>query len=222
MWFSFGGRSARRAVRPRKAKRFVSDLLSCPLGDIVNVSGDGLRLRLGGRPAFVVGQILSVTLRAPQSSLTLSARVIWIRRRGIRNARDEAGLQFLDMRPQMVEAVRSLAQFGFVPRMQMNAGFAAQPGVAGAGGAGRSAAADTADASGDRLPDYYAMLGVSNAATLEQIHAAYRARARLLHPDVNKAPNAAAEFDAVCKAYRVLRDPDRREGYDLTRSLAAC
>jgi hypothetical protein len=221
MWFGLGGRSARRPVRPRKAKRFTTDLLTCSIGEIVNLSAGGIRLRFASKPALAVGQVLAVTLQSPQAHLTLSARVIWIRRRGIRNARAEAGLQFVDMRPQMIAALEGLARFGFVPRTKIDPPPTSSANArATAGAAGVAGVAGAAGAAEDRLPDFYAILGLTSSATTEQIHAAYRMRVRLLHPDVNKAPTAAVEFDAVCKAYRVLRDPERREGYDLARSLA--
>jgi hypothetical protein len=63
-------------------------------------------------------------------------------------------------------------------------------------------------------PDPYSVLGVSRDATDEQIA---RARHRLVlryHPDVNSAPDAAARFDAVQRAFRLLSDPAARAQYD--------
>jgi hypothetical protein len=71
-----------------------------------------------------------------------------------------------------------------------------------------------------RLPpgDLYAELGVSPTATRDEISAAFRDRARALHPDANPDPVATAQFQRLSIAYRVLVDPDARARYDAGRS----
>jgi hypothetical protein len=61
--------------------------------------------------------------------------------------------------------------------------------------------------------DYYARLGLNPAATQAEIVAAFRGKARLLHPDVPKTGNAGA-FVAVKQAYDVLSNNARRTAYD--------
>ena len=60
---------------------------------------------------------------------------------------------------------------------------------------------------------FYARLGLEPAATQAAVAAAYRAKARVLHPDVPATGNAAT-FVAVKQAYDVLSNRDRREAYD--------
>jgi hypothetical protein len=62
---------------------------------------------------------------------------------------------------------------------------------------------------------YYARLGLDPAAPQATIAVAYRAKARLFHPDVPKTGNAAA-FVAVKQAYDVLSHPESRQEYDRT------
>ena len=60
---------------------------------------------------------------------------------------------------------------------------------------------------------YYAVLEVDPAATPEAITAAYRRKARVLHPDVPGTGNAAA-FIRLKQAYDVLSDAHHRGAYD--------
>lgn len=60
----------------------------------------------------------------------------------------------------------------------------------------------------------YAILGVSSSATQAEIQIAYKQRARELHPDVNKAPDAEDRFKRLGEAYAILRDEQKRARYD--------
>ena len=68
--------------------------------------------------------------------------------------------------------------------------------------------------------DYYAVLGVSRTATVEEIRGAYRKLARQYHPDVNKESGASERFKQVTEAYEVLSDAERRQRYDMFGSTA--
>src|SRR3954447_17366422 len=67
---------------------------------------------------------------------------------------------------------------------------------------------------------YYARLGLEPGAAREAVAAAFRARVRVLHPDVPGTGNAAA-FVAVKQAYDVLSNADRRQDYDQAAQRAA-
>ena len=51
--------------------------------------------------------------------------------------------------------------------------------------------------------DYYEILGVSKDATSRDIQKAFQQKARKLHPDVNKEPDAEEKFKEVSEAYAV-------------------
>jgi len=75
--------------------------------------------------------------------------------------------------------------------------------------------------SGVSSQNYYDLLGITPQATDEEIKRAYRKTALRLHPDKNPDPEAAAQFQAVDKAYKVLIDPKLRSTYDQLGPRAA-
>lgn len=63
--------------------------------------------------------------------------------------------------------------------------------------------------------DLYALLGVTRAASADEIGRAYRRLARRYHPGVNPGDaRAAATYDEIEQAFSVLGNSDRRREYD--------
>ena len=63
--------------------------------------------------------------------------------------------------------------------------------------------------------DYYDVLGVSRAATPDQIKSAYRKLAVKYHPDKNKGDKASEDkFKEASEAYHVLSNAERKQNYD--------
>src|SRR5262249_41192446 len=63
--------------------------------------------------------------------------------------------------------------------------------------------------------DYYEVLGVSRAASDQELKTAYRRLAHQYHPDKNPSdPEAEERFKEAAEAYGVLSNPEKRQPYD--------
>jgi len=66
-----------------------------------------------------------------------------------------------------------------------------------------------------KTSDYYAVLGIKNAAGIDEIKAAYRKLALKYHPDKNPGDkNAENIFKTINEAYETLSDEKKRREYD--------
>ncbi len=66
-----------------------------------------------------------------------------------------------------------------------------------------------------KMRDPYSVLGVKRNADADEIKAAWRTKAKSVHPDHNlDDPSATGRFAEVGQAYDLLKDPDKRRRYD--------
>ena len=181
----------------RRAERRQTNMLSCDLGEVLDISTNGMRVRTDGKPPVKVGQLLPIRLETTGHRLPVTGKPVRIKRRGLRTY--EIGIQFLNVKPSVAAALESIALFGFID-------FDAAAKKKKRGSPSVSAAVE--------LPDYYKILGLVPETTDKDIKNAYRALALKYHPDVTDDPQGAGRFMQITQASEVLRDSKSRMSYD--------
>lgn len=225
----------KRSNRPRVAERFAAIGLSCPLGDVADLSTGGARIRWSKKPALKVGDALSLRLASESQCVRVQAVVAWVRRTGLMGG-GELGFKFIGVSKPMAIALVQLGKYGFVTsdagtaesaanhaagRPQTGEPQADTYGTPRAGGATRAGTPSGGSTGGARVTaavevdDLYVVLGVARDASEDDIKVAYRKLALELHPDRNPSNDASLRFTHVSKAYTVLRDAELRARYDV-------
>ncbi len=193
--------AAQPTANRRAHRRYgVSQALQCPLGEVLDLSQTGMRLRGKHKPP--AGQLLQLTLHWGHEHVAVNGRVRRVVRRGL--CKFEVGIQFVGLTDAHRRILESLGRFGFVKHDSPDN--AQKP--RGSRPLLKASAA---------IPDLYAVLGVKPDATIEDLRHAHRTRARELHPDMHPDRDTSREFQAVHDAYLLLKDANRREEYDAMR-----
>ncbi|MFA6043875.1 MAG: DnaJ domain-containing protein [Phycisphaerales bacterium] len=231
------GKPSKRTNRPRATERFVAIGLSCPLGDVADLSIGGARIRWSKKPALKVGDALSLKLTSESQCVRVQAVVAWIRRTGLMGG-GELGFKFVGVSKSMAIALVQLGKYGFVTSDVGTAESAANHAAgrpqtgeaetppptatrpsddkpASAPAPGASSAGSPRVIAAMEVDDLYLVLGVARDASEDAVKAAYRKLALELHPDRNPSHDASVRFTHVSKAYTVLRDPEMRARYDV-------
>jgi hypothetical protein len=98
----FAGSNARRAGRVRM------EMVSSTLGEVLDLSATGARIRCSRKPDFAQGSELSVELDGIDGPFAVQAKVAWIRRAGLR--KHEAGLEFVEPTDEVRKQLAALAR----------------------------------------------------------------------------------------------------------------
>jgi DnaJ-domain-containing protein 1 len=232
----FGGGS--RGKRARAAERHDASGLRCALGDLVDLSTSGMRIRGSGKTTVSVGQMLPLMICNDGQCIRVQCTCVWVKKPKIGGGTYELGVRFIDLRPGVVKAIEQMARFGCITTTGMgeveqakptqapaasesNAGSSAASGSGnGSGSAGQSKPSSGASAGSVptgakvEVENLYAILGVEMDADTDAIKRAFHALALKMHPDKNEDPDAADKFAMINKCYMVLKDPQTRAKYD--------
>lgn len=173
----------------------MTDMVRCTLGDVVDLSAAGVRLRCRKKPPLKPGMGVVLTLAFSGGKLQLPAQTRWVRRQSALRGPYDVGLRFHNISEAHGKVLESVAKFGFLP----------PPGAT----ADRS---ESFQRPRERvratvvLPEHYEALGLQPGASAAAIKHAYRVLAMQCHPDVNATPEAAEQFLRIKTAYSILTE----------------
>ncbi len=199
---------------PRRSHpRHSTEAITCLLGEVVDISSSGIRIRCKGKPPFSEGALSSIKLAFKGGKLQVTVQERWRKRRGLFGY--ELGMMYVNNPGSTMAAIDSLVTFGFI---NPNAKVRPAGGNKQQDGSKQQRKTRPPIKASIDLPDYYATLELAPDADAQKIHDAYRKLARRYHPDANKAPDAEKKFIAVCEAYKVLSDEQQRKSYDMRQA----
>lgn len=105
----------KKSHRNRVAERHDAANLSVPqLGQLVDLSSTGMRLKCAKKPNFEVKQVLPLQICNDGQCIKVSAQVVWIRKASLTGAETHVGFRFIDMRPGVQKAIDQFAHFGCI------------------------------------------------------------------------------------------------------------
>lgn len=197
----------------------------CSLGQVVDLSASGMRVRCPGQSPVYIGQPFWFGISAGDKYLRVQGEPIWIRRTGLFGNACEIGVRFVGIDSKTKAMIADLAQYGFVPDRTEPApvhetsdpfepeAIPHDAEHAAADHASHNSVPNAAQVEVE-VPDLYEMFALPRSASEEDIRAAYRRLARDLHPDSNPTADAAEQFAELTKAYQLLKDPGLRRRYD--------
>ena len=195
----------------RQMPRHNTDAVSCPLGELLDLSGTGMRVAVKGRCLLKVGQQLPLRLKTSQGSIPVTARIVWKKKTGLLG-NYQLGCHFEGLKPNLSLALATIARFGFVAADEVksvgggsaSSGSAQQPGEADRHGRGASIGGPSSIEASLVLAPYFETLGLDPGADREQIKSAYRQLARRYHPDVAPGEDNRQKFLKLREAYDLL------------------
>jgi DnaJ domain/PilZ domain len=179
----------------RSAPRYRTDGLACELGEILDLSTSGMRLRCDAGRACQTGELVTLTLQPGDGSGTLriTGHAVWVKRCGLRQR--EIGVSFVNVRPSVAASLETLTTTGSLRDA---------PQVDDATAQGTDWQADFAPEP-TAAEEHREALGVSAQATLPEIQSAYRQLARRYHPDQSGDAGTEADFIRITRAYEALK-----------------
>lgn len=94
-----------KASQRRRHGRVTCEMLSCKLGEVVNLSASGVMIRGKGQAPHATNDRIALDLKCLDHDLHATARVAWVRPDG---RRFEMGLEFVDLTADQAQRVREL------------------------------------------------------------------------------------------------------------------
>jgi hypothetical protein len=98
---------SRTATEKRKKGRVKTGVILTELGEVVDLSESGVRVKRRGATDQAVGSTLMLGMRGPGQTITCPCRVVWVKKSGWFHTM--IGLEFLDQSETFARELRKLS-----------------------------------------------------------------------------------------------------------------
>lgn len=88
--------------------RVVIEAIKCSLGEVLDASAAGMRLRTGRKVRVEAQQVVDFTVEGPDGPFDLKGEIMWVKHRGW--SWNEIGLRFVEVSPETRKHLNTLAQ----------------------------------------------------------------------------------------------------------------
>lgn len=102
MWYGHKTDDSQGSTNHRKHGRVRCQGIYCSFGEILDMSGSGMRVLSAIRPP-AVDKIVTVTIQTLEGPIAVEARVIWSRKTSF--FKREIGMRFIDLLPSAASAL---------------------------------------------------------------------------------------------------------------------
>ncbi|QDU33592.1 Chaperone protein DnaJ [Poriferisphaera corsica] len=178
----------------RSSTRYSIKSLHCELGQIIDISTDGMRVESKGKLCPIIEQQTGIlTLSHQATELRLESQARWIKRRGL--FKHEVGLMFMNHTTQQKQNLDHLARFGFTPQSSTTPYISPKPIHASF-----------------EFPNYYRILDLSKNANTAQIQRAYDKLIQIYASQTSN-PDTESKLKKIHEAYKLLIDDQLRAVY---------
>lgn len=96
-----------RHANNRRHGRVACELLTCTVGEVLDLSASGMKVLIRGRMRTEPGAVHELSLKVLGCRLPVRARVTWSRRVGF--LRHQVGFEFIDLNEQVERSLRTIA-----------------------------------------------------------------------------------------------------------------
>lgn len=92
----------------RRHGRLACELLTSTLGEVLDISASGMRVRQSGRVHVVKGDEICITIQFGSSKIPVKVRVAWTRRSGFWS--HQIGVEFIDLTDESRKVITQLSR----------------------------------------------------------------------------------------------------------------
>lgn len=92
----------------RKHGRLACELLHCTLGEVLDISASGMRVKHRGRFSTAKGETITTTIQVGATKIPAKVKIAWVRRAGFWS--HQIGLEFVEMTDESRKVITQIGR----------------------------------------------------------------------------------------------------------------